>query len=61
MCGMMSTRMATVARNIDAETHGGELGLGYKFAYSLRLDASVAYVRGENTTDDRPLAQMPPL
>jgi iron complex outermembrane recepter protein len=61
MGGMMSTRMATVARNIDAETHGGELGLGYKFADSLRLDASVAYVRGENTTDARPLAQMPPL
>lgn len=58
---MMMTRMATVARNIDAETHGGEVGLGYRFTRHLRLDTSLSFVRGENITDDRPLAQMPPL
>lgn len=58
---MMMTRMATVARNIDATTRGGELGLGYKLSDTLRFDASVAHVRGENDTDGRPLAQMPPL
>lgn len=59
--GMAMTRTATVARSIDAQTFGGELGLGYRFGEALRLDTSLAYVRGENPTDDRPLAQMPPL
>ncbi len=60
--GMMGiTRMATVARNIDAATFGGELGLGTRFGESLHLDTSLAYVRGDNTTDDLPLAQLPPL
>lgn len=62
MGGMtMTTRMATIARNLDARTYGGEAGLGYRFGATLRLDTSLAYVHGENTTDDRPLAQMPPL
>ena len=61
MGGMMSTRMATVARNIDAKTIGGEFGLGYRFTEAFRIDASLSTVRGDNTRDDRPLAQMPPL
>ncbi len=61
MGGMMATRMATVARNIDAHTFGGEFGLGYRFSESFRFDTSLATVHGTNTTDDRPLAQMPPL
>ncbi len=61
MGGMMGSRLATVARNIGAETFGGELGLGYRVGESLRFDTSIAYVRGNNQTDVLPLAQLPPL
>jgi iron complex outermembrane receptor protein len=49
-----------VTRNVDARTWGGELELARAFG-GLRVDASLAYTRGENRSDDRPLAQMPPL
>lgn len=58
--GMM-TRSAIVTRNVDATTRGGEAGLAWRFAADWKLDASLAYVRGENDTDARPLAQLPPL
>lgn len=58
--GMM-TRTATIVRNIDATTWGGEGGLSYAFSKSLNLDTSIAYVHGQNDTEDRPLAQIPPL
>jgi iron complex outermembrane receptor protein len=58
--GMM-TRNAIVTRNVDAVTRGGEAGLAWRFAADWKLDASLAYVRGENDTDARPLAQLPPL
>lgn len=58
---MMGTRLATVARSINAETFGGELGLGYRITRSIRFDTSLSHVRGENRTESRPLAQMPPL
>ncbi len=54
-------RPATVARNIQASTWGGELALSAALADPLRLDASLAYTRGENRTDHRPLGQVPPL
>lgn len=59
--GMMGTRTAVLTRNIDASTRGGEAGLAWRFAPHWKLDASLAYVRGDNDTDHRPLAQMPPL
>jgi iron complex outermembrane recepter protein len=55
----MST--ATITRNIDASSFGGEAGAGYAFNDNWKADASVAYVRGENLTDDLPLGQQPPL
>jgi iron complex outermembrane receptor protein len=54
-------RLTTVARNIQARTWGGELALAAALSEPLRLDASLAWTQGENRTDDRPLAQMPPL
>lgn len=54
-------RKATIARNIDAKTWGGEAGVQYAFARQWKATASVAYTRGTNETDDRSLAQMPPL
>lgn len=60
--GMMNqTRAATIARNIEAESFGGEVSLGYRLGESWQSEVSLAAVRGTNTTDDRPLAQMPPL
>lgn len=58
--GAMASQVEMV-RNIDATTLGGEAGLNYTLAPGLRLSPSVAYVRGNNTTDNHPLAQLPPL
>ena len=57
----MGTRLATVSRNVDATTWGGEVGIGTKLAGSVKVDASLAYTRGENDTDGKALAQIPPL
>jgi iron complex outermembrane receptor protein len=54
-------RPATVARNIGARTWGGELALAAALAEAFRLHASLAYTWGENRTDERPLAQIPPM
>jgi iron complex outermembrane receptor protein len=54
-------RRATVTRNVDATTWGGEADLSYALGASTRAFASLAYTRGRNETDDLPLAQMPPL
>ena len=56
-----TTRLATITRSIDASTWGGEADVGWRFAEHWRLDASLAYVRGDNRSDARPLAQLPPL
>jgi len=57
----MGTRTATIARNVDATTWGGEASLAWEFADGWRADFSLASVRGVNETDSRPLAQQPPL
>jgi iron complex outermembrane recepter protein len=59
--GMMGTRSAIVTRNVDASTFGGEAAVTWRFAPHWKADASLAYVRGDNDTDARPLAQLPPL
>ena len=61
MGGVLVQRKATIARNIDAWSWGGEAGLAWAMTSLVRVDASVAYVRGENDTDRLPLAQLPPL
>jgi iron complex outermembrane receptor protein len=54
-------RMATISRNIDAQSYGGELAAQYALDENWRLNGSLAYVRGRNRTDGQPLAQQPPL
>ncbi|MFN8094142.1 MAG: TonB-dependent copper receptor [Vicinamibacteria bacterium] len=62
MGGMTTaTRKTTVTRNVDASSWGGEATLAWTPAPRLKIDGSLAYVRGTNATDDRPLAQLPPL
>ena len=56
-----AVRMATVARNVDATTWGGEAAATLALSARLKAEGSLAYVHGANDTDRRPLAQMPPL
>jgi len=59
---VMGKPMGTaVTRNIDASTVGGEVEFSRSIADSWAFDSSVTYTRGTNRSDDRPLAQMPPL
>lgn len=49
------------AKNIDATTMGGEADFAYALSERWKVIATLAYVHGDNDTDDKPLAQMPPL
>jgi iron complex outermembrane receptor protein len=48
-------------KNADAHIYGAEIEGGYNLGKVTRLSANAAYVYGQNTTDDRPLAQISPL
>ncbi len=52
---------ATIYRNIDATLVGGEAKLAYRFSPNWRGEIGLAYVRADNDTDDRVIAQTPPL
>jgi iron complex outermembrane recepter protein len=52
---------ATIYRNVDATLVGGEASVGYRFDSNWRGEVGLAYVRAENDSDDRPIAQTPPL
>ncbi|WP_387465882.1 TonB-dependent copper receptor [Photorhabdus sp. RM323S] len=49
------------ADNVNANVMGGEMGFGYQLTDHWKTDASLAYSWGENTTDNKPLPQIPPL
>ena len=50
-----------LTRNINATTLGGEADVAYELMKNFKVDATLAYVRGDNTSDRKPLAQQPPL
>jgi iron complex outermembrane receptor protein len=54
-------RMTSIVRNVDATTWGGEAGVAYRLTDTWKVDATLAYVRGDNDTDGTALAQLPPL
>jgi len=54
-------RSVTVTRNVDARTWGGEADATYALTPRWQVVGTLAWTRGENDTDDLPLAQMPPL
>jgi iron complex outermembrane receptor protein len=56
---MMSS--VKIVQNVDAQIYGAETGLSYVFIKVLRAEASLAYSHGQNTTDNKPLPQIPPL
>jgi len=52
---------STIYRNVDATLVGGEASLERRFNARWRGGLGLAYVRANNDTDDRPIAQTPPL
>lgn len=56
----VSDKAANV-RNVDATVYGLEGDLSWRFAPHWQAYGTVAWVRGTNDTDDKPLAQQPPL
>ncbi len=48
-------------RNVDATVLGFEAEASWRFARNWQTSATLAWVRGENDTDDTALAQQPPL
>lgn len=51
----------TTAENIDATLYGGEIDAAYALNDNWTATATLAYVRGNNDADNKPLAQIPPL
>jgi iron complex outermembrane receptor protein len=53
--------MRSNVRNVNARTAGVELGGSRRLNAAWTLQGTLAYSWGRNTTDGRPLPQMPPL
>lgn len=53
--------LSNTGTNIDAIRYGGEAELQYRFAPQWEIISSLAYTYGKNKTENRPLAQTPPL
>jgi iron complex outermembrane receptor protein len=54
------TRNDNTVRNVDATTYGIEADAAYALGGPWKLTGTLAWMRGENDTDDVPLAQTPP-
>jgi iron complex outermembrane recepter protein len=50
-----------LTRNVNATTMGAEGEIVRRLARNLKADAMLSYVRANNETDGKPLAQQPPL
>jgi iron complex outermembrane receptor protein len=59
--GILLADGAQIYRNVDAELYGLEIEGTWRLRPGLDLTAALAYVHATNTTDDRPIAQTPPL
>lgn len=59
--GVLQTDGATIYRNVDARLYGAELESVLRLSDAFDLSGSLAYVHATNTTDDRAIAQTPPL
>ncbi|WP_333803635.1 TonB-dependent copper receptor [Sulfurospirillum sp.] len=58
--GMGTTSYSKVT-NVDATLYGGEMELGYKITPNYKVLSALSYVHGQNDTENKPLAQQPPL
>jgi len=54
-------KATSIVRNIDTRSYGFELELQKQFGAAWQVASALSYVRGENRSDDVPLAQQPPL
>jgi iron complex outermembrane receptor protein len=59
--GILLSDGATIYRNVDVELLGIDLESSYQWNSNWSSRFTLAYVRAENTTDDRAVAQIPPL
>ncbi len=58
--GILLSDDAIIYRNIDAELYGFELELNNRWG-NWHTGVGLSYVHAQNRTDDRPIAQTPPL
>ncbi len=58
---LMKWTAPTQVRNIDATVMGAEIDVARRLTRNWKTTATLAWVRGENDTDDTALAQQPPL
>lgn len=54
-------KMNGFVQNVDARSYGAEFAVAQQLTAHWKADASVAYVRGKNTTENAPLPQLSPL
>lgn len=59
--GILQNDNATIYRNVEARLVGLEAEGSYRVGSRWQLAGVASWVRGDNRTDDRPLAQIPPL
>ena len=59
--GILQSDNATIYRNVEARLIGLEAEGSYRIGSRLQLAGVASLVRGDNRTDDRPLAQIPPV
>lgn len=59
--GILLADNATIYRNIDARLYGFEAGVNVRWSNHWSSVFTLAYVNAENTSDNRTIAQTPPL
>jgi iron complex outermembrane receptor protein len=59
--GILRDDNATIYRNVEARRIGLELEGSYRPSERLQISGVASGVRGENRSDERPIAQIPPL
>ena len=59
--GISLSDNATIYRNVAAVIYGFDYEASYKWSNKWRSNITAAYVYSQNTTDDRVIAQTPPL
>ena len=59
--GILLSDNASIYRNVDAELYGVDIETSYKWSDKWRSHFTAAYVHATNTTDNRAIAQTPPL
>lgn len=58
---LIANGTSSIYRNIEARLYGTELAFNRRWSNQWSTGLSLAYVHATNTSDDRPIAQIPPL